>query len=100
MYGAQARRGCTARWGLYLCHGQCISSSSFLALDAIARPQILGTGVNSSGSLAPVNAPVASAQLDAAKRAFAQTGRTPQEVDFIELHATGMYRAQAQPIAG
>ena len=51
--------------------------------------QILGTGVNSSGSLAPVNAPVAAAQQDAMVRAFRQAGRSPKEVDFIELHATG-----------
>ena len=51
--------------------------------------QILGTGVNSSGSLAPVSAPVASAQRDAMRRAFAQTDRKPQDVDFLELHATG-----------
>lgn len=51
--------------------------------------QILGTGVNSCGSLAPVSAPVASAQRDAMKRAFRQTSRLPQDVDFLELHATG-----------
>ena len=51
--------------------------------------QILGTGVNSSGSLAPVSAPVASAQRDAMRRAFSQTDRKPQDVDFLELHATG-----------
>ena len=51
--------------------------------------QILGTGVNSSGSIAPVSAPVASAQRDAMRRAFSQTDRKPQDVDFLELHATG-----------
>ncbi|CCM04656.1 uncharacterized protein FIBRA_06840 [Fibroporia radiculosa] len=56
---------------------------------------ILGTGVNSSGSLAPVNAPVASAQEDAMLRAFSQANRRPQDVDFIELHATGT--AQGDP---
>ena len=45
--------------------------------------------MNSSGSLAPVNAPVASAQADAMRRAFSYTDRLPQEVDFLELHATG-----------
>ncbi|KAI1783602.1 ketoacyl-synt-domain-containing protein [Ganoderma leucocontextum] len=56
---------------------------------------ILGTGVNSSGSLAPVNAPVASAQANAMRRAFSYTDRLPQEVDFLELHATGT--AQGDP---
>ncbi|KAI0364111.1 ketoacyl-synt-domain-containing protein [Pilatotrama ljubarskyi] len=50
---------------------------------------ILGTGINSSGSLAPVNAPVASAQREAMQRAFAQAARDPRHVDFLELHATG-----------
>jgi hypothetical protein len=53
---------------------------------------ILGTGVNSSGSLAPVNAPVASAQEDAMRRAFQMAGVSPAEVDFLELHATGTAR--------
>lgn len=51
--------------------------------------QILGTGVNSSGSLVPANAPAALAQRDAMVRAFAQARRSPSEVDFLELHATG-----------
>ncbi|KAI0653728.1 ketoacyl-synt-domain-containing protein [Cubamyces menziesii] len=50
---------------------------------------ILGTGINSCGSLAPVNAPVASAQREAMIRAFAQARRNPREVDFLELHSTG-----------
>ncbi|OBZ65510.1 putative polyketide synthase 2 [Grifola frondosa] len=70
-------------------------------LDAALRDNdkiyatILGTGVNSSGSLAPVNAPVAAAQQDAMLRAFAQTGRLPRDVDYVELHATGT--AQGDP---
>ncbi|KAI0768339.1 ketoacyl-synt-domain-containing protein [Trametes elegans] len=50
---------------------------------------ILGTGINSCGSLAPISAPVASAQQEAMVRAFAQARRDPREVDFLELHATG-----------
>ncbi|KAF9553112.1 hypothetical protein CPC08DRAFT_822512 [Agrocybe pediades] len=50
---------------------------------------VLGTGINSTGSAAPVYAPVSSAQADAMMRAYNGTGRTPDEVDFIELHATG-----------
>ncbi|KAI0068519.1 ketoacyl-synt-domain-containing protein [Artomyces pyxidatus] len=56
---------------------------------------ILGTGVNSSGSLAPVNAPVASAQRDAMQRAFKSARKDPRDVDYIELHATGT--AQGDP---
>ncbi|TFY50935.1 hypothetical protein EVJ58_g10823, partial [Rhodofomes roseus] len=50
---------------------------------------ILGTGLSSSGSLAPVYAPVASAQIEAMRRAYIGTGRDPREVDYVELHATG-----------
>ena len=46
--------------------------------------------MNSSGSLVPANAPAAAAQRDAMQRAFRAAGRTPQDVDFLELHATGM----------
>ncbi|KAG2335837.1 hypothetical protein BDR05DRAFT_920591 [Suillus weaverae] len=52
---------------------------------------VLGTGINSSGSLAPANSPVAHAQRDAMLRAFKQAGRQPHEVDFVELHATGKF---------
>ncbi|KZT25643.1 hypothetical protein NEOLEDRAFT_1178119 [Neolentinus lepideus HHB14362 ss-1] len=56
---------------------------------------ILGTGVNSSGQLAPIHAPVADAQKDAMQRAFRQAERSPREVDFIESHTTGT--AQGDP---
>ena len=51
--------------------------------------QIIGTGINSAGSAAPVNAPVAAAQRNAMRRAWSQSGREPGEVDFVEMHATG-----------
>ncbi|KAI0917633.1 Type I Iterative Polyketide synthase (PKS) [Taiwanofungus camphoratus] len=81
--------------------GEAVVSIVLKPLEAALRDNdriyatILGTGVNSSGSLAPPNAPVASAQQDAMMRAFAQTQRRPQEVDFLELHATGT--AQGDP---
>ncbi|PCH38980.1 thiolase-like protein [Wolfiporia cocos MD-104 SS10] len=50
---------------------------------------ILGTGINASGSVAPAYAPVANAQADAMHRAYRGTGRTPRDVDYIEMHATG-----------
>lgn len=51
--------------------------------------QILGTGINQCGSAAPIGAPVAAAQQIAMERAYAQSGRSPLDVDFVELHATG-----------
>ncbi|KAH7908666.1 polyketide synthase [Hygrophoropsis aurantiaca] len=50
---------------------------------------ILGTGINNNGSAAPVSAPVAEGQADAMRRAYRGTGRTPTDIDYIELHATG-----------
>ncbi|KIJ55913.1 hypothetical protein M422DRAFT_239075, partial [Sphaerobolus stellatus SS14] len=50
---------------------------------------VLGTGINSSGGAAPVNAPVAEAQINAMERAYEGTGQSPSEADFLELHATG-----------
>lgn len=55
----------------------------------ILRVQVLGTGVSSCGSLAPVNAPVAEAQVNAMERAYEAAGRLPSEVDFVECHGTG-----------
>nr|WGJ61595.1 SHPKS2 polyketide synthase 2 [Sanghuangporus sanghuang] len=52
---------------------------------------ILGTGINSNGSAAPVSAPVAESQMDAMFRAYSRTGCSPTEVDFIEMHATGTF---------
>ncbi|KAF9047970.1 hypothetical protein BDP27DRAFT_1434385 [Rhodocollybia butyracea] len=50
---------------------------------------VLGTGVSSCGSLAPVNAPVAEAQANAMERAYVGIGRNPAEVDYVEVHGTG-----------
>ncbi|OSX62601.1 hypothetical protein POSPLADRAFT_1055974, partial [Postia placenta MAD-698-R-SB12] len=50
---------------------------------------ILGTAINSCGGSAPSGAPVAEAQRDAMRKAFRLSGRSPREVDFVELHATG-----------
>ncbi|KAJ7572119.1 hypothetical protein C8J56DRAFT_993487 [Mycena floridula] len=50
---------------------------------------ILSTAINSSGSGAPAGAPVAERQRDAMLDAFKRASRIPQDVDYIELHATG-----------
>ncbi|KAJ6512896.1 hypothetical protein C8R45DRAFT_1206846 [Mycena sanguinolenta] len=50
---------------------------------------ILGTSITANGSAAPANAPVGDAQTEAMHHAYKGTGRSPKEVDFIELHATG-----------
>ncbi|KAF8192401.1 hypothetical protein K438DRAFT_2135640 [Mycena galopus ATCC 62051] len=50
---------------------------------------ILGTSVNSTGSGGPPGAPVAESQAQAMKQAFGRAGRTPSDVAYVELHATG-----------
>ncbi|KAF5355374.1 hypothetical protein D9757_013348 [Collybiopsis confluens] len=50
---------------------------------------ILSTAVNSSGSGAPAGAPVAESQRTAMLKAFERANRLPQEVSYVELHATG-----------
>lgn len=50
---------------------------------------ILGSAINSAGNQAPLNAPVAAAQKAAMLRAYERAGRSPEEVDFVEMHATG-----------
>ncbi|KZT12695.1 uncharacterized protein LAESUDRAFT_668561 [Laetiporus sulphureus 93-53] len=50
---------------------------------------ILGTAINSVGAGGPPGAPVADAQQEAMVQAFKRAGRAPQEVDYVELHATG-----------
>ncbi|OCH84204.1 putative polyketide synthase [Obba rivulosa] len=50
---------------------------------------ILGTAINNGGAGAPPGAPVAEAQREAMLQAFKRAGRSPQEVDYVELHATG-----------
>ncbi|PCH36322.1 hypothetical protein WOLCODRAFT_108541 [Wolfiporia cocos MD-104 SS10] len=57
---------------------------------------VLGTSINSCGGYAPPGAPVAEAQRDAMIDAFRRAGRSPQEVDFVELHATGT--AKGDPV--
>ncbi|KAF7330994.1 putative polyketide synthase [Mycena venus] len=50
---------------------------------------IVSTAINSSGSRAPAGAPVAARQRDVMLEAFRQANRRPQDVDYLELHATG-----------
>ncbi|GJJ15309.1 Type I Iterative PKS [Clathrus columnatus] len=50
---------------------------------------ILGSAINATGHQGPLNAPVATAQQDAMLRAYKRAGRVPDEVDFVEMHATG-----------
>ncbi|KAJ8495115.1 hypothetical protein ONZ45_g12996 [Pleurotus djamor] len=50
---------------------------------------ILGTGLNSTGSIAAPGAPVANAQRLAMVQAFKHARRSPAEVDYVECHATG-----------
>jgi acyl transferase domain-containing protein len=50
---------------------------------------ILGSSINSNGARAPLHAPSGVAQQECIRSAYAQAGRDPKEVDFVELHATG-----------
>ncbi|PPQ73012.1 hypothetical protein CVT24_001401 [Panaeolus cyanescens] len=50
---------------------------------------ILGTAINSTGGAAPPGAPVGESQRDAMIQAFKRAGKSPRDVDFVELHATG-----------
>ncbi|KAJ3795783.1 polyketide synthase [Lentinula aff. detonsa] len=50
---------------------------------------VLGTGINSNGSAAPVSAPVAAGQVGAMERAYRGLHRKPSEVDYVETHTTG-----------
>ncbi|EGO26553.1 putative polyketide synthase [Serpula lacrymans var. lacrymans S7.9] len=50
---------------------------------------ILGSGINSCGGVAPVYAPVGDAQAEAMRKAYLGIDRNPREVDFVEMHATG-----------
>ncbi|KAJ3513618.1 hypothetical protein NLJ89_g2846 [Agrocybe chaxingu] len=50
---------------------------------------VLGTAINSTGAAAAPGAPVAESQRDAMFQAFQRAGRSPREVDYVELHATG-----------
>jgi acyl transferase domain-containing protein len=51
--------------------------------------KVLGSAINSSGGAAPPGAPVAEAQCSAMVDAFRRAQRDPQDVDYVELHATG-----------
>lgn len=68
-------------------------ASSFLIyvlLTPIHRPlQVLGSSINSNGNLSNLHAPSWSAQKECIVEAFTRAGRSPSEVDFVELHATG-----------
>lgn len=51
--------------------------------------QILGSSINSNGNLSNLHAPSWSAQKECIVEAFAKARRSPSEVDYVELHATG-----------
>ncbi|KAJ7622843.1 polyketide synthase [Mycena polygramma] len=50
---------------------------------------VLNTAINSTGSAGPVKTPIAESQAAAMLTAYKGIGRSPTEVDFVELHATG-----------
>ncbi|KIJ41537.1 hypothetical protein M422DRAFT_126918, partial [Sphaerobolus stellatus SS14] len=50
---------------------------------------VLGTAINSTGGNGPPGAPIAKSQREAMVAAYRRAGVRPQEVDYVELHATG-----------
>lgn len=50
---------------------------------------VLGSAINSNGARAPLHAPSGPAQQDCILAAFKDAGRSPKDVDFVELHCTG-----------
>ncbi|KAJ7628924.1 hypothetical protein FB45DRAFT_1004360 [Roridomyces roridus] len=50
---------------------------------------VLGSSVTSSGAGGPPGSPIPEAQAQAMKVAFARAGRAPNDVAYVELHATG-----------
>ncbi|KAJ7609191.1 hypothetical protein DFH06DRAFT_1247461 [Mycena polygramma] len=50
---------------------------------------ILGSAINSTGSLMPLSVPSGLAQKDCIQTAYARAGRHPTDADFAELHITG-----------
>ena len=60
-----------------------------LELRVFIISQILASSINSNGNLSNLHAPSWSAQKECVIEAFAKAGRSPSEVDFVELHATG-----------
>ena len=52
--------------------------------------QILGTAINSNGSDVTLSKPSGKLQQQCIRDAFMNAGRDPCEVDYVELHATGV----------
>jgi len=52
--------------------------------------QILGTAINNNGSDASLSKPSGKLQQQCIRNAFMNAGRDPREVDYVELHATGL----------
>jgi len=50
---------------------------------------MLGTAINANGGQVPLLAPSALLQRRCLEAAFKDAGRDPNDVDYVELHATG-----------
>ncbi|KAJ7779717.1 hypothetical protein B0H16DRAFT_1299877, partial [Mycena metata] len=50
---------------------------------------VLGSAINATGSLMPLNVPSAVAQKECIELAYARAGRNVVDVDYAELHMTG-----------
>ena len=54
---------------------------------------MLGTAINVNGGNAPLMAPSGLLQGRCLEAAFKEAGRDPDDVDYVELHATGEFRS-------
>ena len=52
--------------------------------------QVLGTAINNNGSDVTLSKPSGKLQQQCIRDAFSNAGRDPREVDYVELHATGV----------
>ena len=55
---------------------------------------MVGSVINANGGNAPLMAPSGLLQQRYTEAAFKDAGRDPNDVDYVELHATGESRSQ------
>ena len=61
---------------------------------------MLGTAINANGGQASLLAPSALLQRRCLEAAFKDAGRDPDDVDYVELHATGQFQPRISESGG